>query len=566
VIDQEKVGILLVDSRSAVLRSCEAILDALGENLITARSANEALGYLSKREIAVIVIGVSAPELDGFQLASMIRADPRLRKTAVIFISTIEVSDLDLLRGYELGGVDFLAGPLAPQLLRAKVTTFAELYRKVAQAEKQNAELERRFAEQTAELAAANAEFDRRVEERAASFARVHEIQKNESLSRVAQGVAHDFNNVLMAVLGNLELARKYLGAEPRVRRLVDGAIRSAERGASLTKRMLAFAGCQELRPENVEVAKLVSGMLETLRRLLAPAIHIATHFEPDLPPIRIDPNQLELALLNLAVNARDAMPLGGRLTIAARYERVSGNGATGLGPGDYVIIAVEDTGDGMDAETLRHATEPFFTTKGQGGSSGLGLSMVDGLVAQSGGAVRISSQPGRGTSVELWLPLAGLHEAEEPRHTTVLPSLDAGCSYRVLVVDDDVMVSAGTAVLLEDLGYSVIEADSPRRALEILREGSRIDIVITDHAMPGMTGIELASEIHRTRPGLPVVIATGYSDPPQATPALPRLNKPYRQQDLAVLIARLLNPPASTPARPQATVIKGLGILSAKA
>ncbi|HYZ39211.1 MAG TPA: ATP-binding protein, partial [Stellaceae bacterium] len=413
----------------------------------------------------------------------------------------------------------------------------------------------------TAELAAANAELDRRVEERAAAFARLHEIQKNECLSRVTGGVAHDFNNVLMAVLGNLELARKYLGTEPRVRRLVDGAIRSAERGASLTKRMLAFAGCQELRPENVELAKLVGGTLEMLRRLLGPAIHIATNFEPDLSPIRIDPNQLELALLNLAVNARDAMPLGGRLTIAARSERVSGNGATGLGPGDYVIIAVEDTGDGMDAETLRRATEPFFTTKGQGTSSGLGLSMVDGLVAQSGGAVRISSQPGRGTKVELWLPIAGVHEVAEPRHTTVLPSLGARCSYRVLVVDDDVMVRAGTAALLEDLGCLVIEADSPRRALEILREGSKIDLVITDHAMPGMTGNELASEIHRTRPGLPVVIATGYSNAPPGTPPLPRLNKPYRQQDLAVLIARLLDP-----ARLQATVTEGLGMLSAKA
>ena len=545
-VEQDKVDILLVDDQPAKLLSYEAILDPLGENLIKAGSAREALEQLLKRSVAIILIDVCMPELDGFQLATMIREHPRFQKTAIIFVSAVQVADLDLLRGYQLGAVDYVPVPVIPDLLRAKVKVFAELYRKTRQLEELNAELETRVAKRTAELAQANAELEQRVEqrtrEREEALAQVHAMQKLESLGQLTGGVAHDFNNLLMTVLGNLELVKKYLPDDRRIVRLIDGAIQGAERGAALTKRMLAFARRQELRPEAVDIPRLVDSMIEMLRRSLGPTILIDTEFDPDIAPIRVDPNQLELALLNLAVNARDAMPRGGRLTINARFERIRAGDIPGLLTGEYVSIAVTDTGCGMDEAIRRRAAEPFFTTKGPGRGTGLGLSMVDGLVAQSGGAMRIDSRPDLGTRIELWLPIFRPRDGEVPESATTLTRIEEARSFRVLVVDDDAMVAAGTAAMLEDLGHVVLEADSGPHALDLLIGDPEIDVVITDYAMPGMTGIELTEEIQRIRPGLPVVIATGYSDAPKEPLALPRLNKPYRQQDLATLLAALID------------------------
>ncbi len=543
VANQERVDILLVDDQPAKLLSYEAILGQLGENLIKAGSATEALELLLKRKIAIILIDVCMPDLDGFQLASMIRDHPRFQTTAIIFVSAIQVTDLDLLRGYALGAVDYVPVPVVPELLRAKVKVFAELYRKTRQLESLNAELENRVAERTAELGRANAELEERVEERTrereAALAQVHEMQKLESLGQLTGGVAHDFNNLLMAILGNLELVRKRVAADERALRLIDGAIQGAERGASLTKRMLAFARRQELKPEAVDIGKLVDSMIEMLRRSVGPTIEITTEFEPDLAPTRVDPNQLELALLNLAVNARDAMPAGGHLSITARADRVAAGQIPGLAPGDYVFIGVADTGVGMDEATLRRAAEPFFTTKDRGRGTGLGLSMVDGLVGQSGGAMRIGSKPGFGTEVQLWLPASTPEEVD--RENQARPS-NAGetRALRVLVVDDDAIVRASTVAMIEDLGHAALEAASAADALELLGAERQVDAVITDYAMPGVTGTALAAQIGRIRPGLPVVIATGYADMPPQASALPRLDKPYRQKELAALLETL--------------------------
>jgi len=557
---EEKVNILLVDDQPGKLLGYEVILSELGENLIKAGSANEALEQLLKNDVAVVLIDVCMPDLDGFELAAMIREHPRFQKMAIIFVSAIQVTDLDLLRGYAAGAVDYVPVPVVPDLLRAKVRVFAELYRKTRQLETLNAELERRVAERTAELAQANSELEHRVEERTrereAALAQVHEMRKVESLGQLTGGVAHDFNNLLMAVLGNLELVRKFLPSDPKIRRLIDGAIQGAERGATLTKRMLAFARRQELKPETVDVPNLVDSMVEMLRRSLGPGIQIKTDFETDLPPTRVDPNQLELALLNLALNARDAMPLGGRLTISAHRERIGAGDVPGLQPGDYVCIAERDTGEGMDEVTLKRATEPFFTTKGAGRGTGLGLSMVDGLVAQSGGAMRITSQQGAGSTVELWLPVAEAEAIERPRPVAPQRVQESRCC-RVLVIDDDPIVLAGTAAMLEDLGHTATEVDSAEQGLKILQSDVSIDLVITDHAMPGMTGTELAKRIRRKWPELPVIIATGYAElPGELDPSVPRLSKPYRQQDLAAVVAQLIGEqPAAEPAPLNAAV-----------
>jgi signal transduction histidine kinase len=538
-----KVNILLVDDQPSKLLSYEVILSELGENLLKANSANEALQHLLKNDIAVVLIDVCMPDLDGFELATLIRDHPRYRKTAIIFVSAVQLSDLDRLRGYELGAVDYVPVPVVPELLRARVRVFVDLFRKTRQLERVNAELEQRVEERTAALAQANAELEQRVEERTRereeAFAKVHEMQKMESLGQLTGGVAHDFNNLLMAILGNLELLRKRVPDESRLHRLIGGAVQAAERGATLTKRMLAFARRQELKPETVDVAKLVGSMEDMLRRTLGPTIQVNTEFEEALQAICVDPNQLELALLNLALNARDAMPVGGKLAISARCMPAR-SGPHGLANCKYVCISVQDTGTGMDDITAKHALEPFFTTKGPGKGTGLGLPMVHGLAAQSGGAMQIRSRLGEGTTVELWLPIS--NQAATEAHAPAPAVLQPGFSCSVLLVDDDPLIAAATAEMLEDLGHVVVEAASGRRALDLLSKGTKVDVVVTDHAMPGMTGTELARAIQSQWPELPVILATGYAELPNGEdPGLPRLSKPYQQDELAAQIAQVV-------------------------
>ena len=542
----DQVNILLVDDQPAKLLSYEVILRELGENLIKAGSAREALEHILKKDIAVILIDVIMPDLDGFELAAMIRGHPRFQTTAIIFVSAVAMTDLDRLKGYEYGGVDYVPVPVVPDLLRAKVRVFADLYRKTRQLEGLNAELERRVAERTMELAQANAELEQRVEERTrereAALAQVHEMQKLESLGQLTGGLAHDFNNLLMAILGNLDLLAKKLPSEPMLRRLIDGAIRSAERGAALTKRMLAFARRQELAPEAVDVARLIKGMAEMLQRSIGPAIDITMEFADRLALIRVDPNQLELALLNLALNARDAMPQGGRLTFGAQRCKLDAP-AYGINPGDYLCVTVTDTGTGMDEATLKRAAEPFFTTKEVGKGTGLGLSMVYGLAAQSEGGTRISSRLGEGTTVELWLPVVETNAAGQSQ-SAARAEVAAAPPCNILIVDDDPMVAATTAAMLEDLGHSVLVASSGTLAMTVIRSDSKIDLVITDHAMPGMTGVELSKHIREVKPTLPIILATGYADLLAGNdPGLPRLSKPYRRDELEAMLAAVVGP-----------------------
>jgi CheY-like chemotaxis protein/two-component sensor histidine kinase len=311
----------------------------------------------------------------------------------------------------------------------------------------------------------------------------------------------------------------------------------------------LAFARRQELRPEAVDVAALVGSVIEMLRQSVGPTVQITTEFQTNLAPTRVDPNQLELALLNLAVNARDAMPDGGRLNITADSERVSAGIVPGLAAGEYIVIRVSDNGCGMDEATLKRASEPFFTTKDLGRGTGLGLSMVDGLAAQSGGAMRIRSKPGYGTTVELWFPISKTEPASREK-TGPQPGISESRHIKVLVVDDDPNVLATMAAIIEDLGHSAIGASSAAGALDLLRSDREIDLVITDYAMPGVTGINLATNIISVRPGLPVAIATGYADTPLGAPFLARLDKPFRREKLAALIENLIERPLSTPSR----------------
>jgi PAS domain S-box-containing protein len=379
------------------------------------------------------------------------------------------------------------------------------------------------------------AAFFREITDRRRAEEQLRQAQKMETIGQLTGGIAHDFNNLLAAIHGNLELLRKRLPNDPQIRRFIDGAVQGAERGASLTSRLLAFARRQDLRPEPTDLAQLLDGMRGLMERSIGGLIAIEFNLEEGLPPAKVDSNQLELAILNLAVNARDAMPDGGTLSIS--LARCDGT-RHGLN-GDFLCLSVLDTGIGMDAETLKSAIEPFFSTKELGKGTGLGLSMVHGLAIQLGGALRLESQLGKGTTAELWLPMS--QTPVQPVLRAEMPNVEAPAS-TILVVDDDALIAMNTVDMVEDLGHTAVEAYSGKQALTILASGQCIDALITDYAMPGMTGVELALKARELRPNLPILLATGYADLPNGTSTdLPRLAKPYHQADLAQQLSRLL-------------------------
>ncbi len=669
----DKVKLLLVDDQPSKLLSYEVILDQLGESLIKASSARAALEQLLKNDIALVLIDVCMPELDGFELASMIREHPRFAKIPLIFISAIHLTELDRLRGYECGAVDYIPVPVIPEILRAKVKVFVDLYRKTRELEHLNAELEARVAERTAALEASSArlraseerlrlaqeargivpwewdpaqsllwsegladllglcideweyptrtwldaihpedrgrvegqlgrairdggrfesqyrivrpdcgerwlescgnivngdparplrlvgvtydvteqrrasealerlnlELEHRVEERTAQLV---QLQKTEALGQLTGGVAHDFNNLLAAIQWSLEPLKTRLADDPRATRSLDCAIQGVERGAALTRRMLAFARGQDLKPVIVKIPELVSGMADLLVRSLGPMVTIETEFPATLGPALADRHQLELAILNLAVNSRDAMPEGGRILIRAEDETIGPDDRHGLSPGRYLRLSVADTGSGMDHTTLTRATEPFFTTKEVGKGTGLGLSMVHGLAVQSGGTMHIASKLGEGTEVTVWLPQAESSPAAGTEEA--LSSRAAADTLAILVVDDDTLVRTGLVGMIEDLGHRVTEASSGSEALALLGEGQDFDLVISDYAMPGLTGYQLIVQIENLYPDLPAILATGYAELPAGAEALPRLLKPFGQDSLARMISTVLEEP----------------------
>lgn len=364
--------------------------------------------------------------------------------------------------------------------------------------------------------------------------------QKMEAIGQLTGGIAHDFNNLLMAVLGSLEILKKRMPQDLSLTSLVDNAMQGAQRGAALTQRMLAFSRRQELHVEPIDVSGLVRGMMDMLSRSLGPLTVIETSFPVRLPTILTDPNQLEMAILNLVVNARDAMPSGGRIVLRASEELLlSGKGP--LSAGRYVRIAVIDEGEGMDAKTLQQAITPFFTTKGVGKGTGLGLSMVQGLASQSGGRLVMKSSLGEGTTAELWFPVAVVEQVTEAAAERPLQEKNAARRLRIVAVDDDGLVLMNTTLMLEDLGHTVFEAMAGPEALDILRK-QQVDLVICDHAMPRMTGAQLAEAIRNEWPDMPIILATGYAEIPEGAGIvdLPRLGKPFSQAQLAEAISRI--------------------------
>ncbi|WP_448661479.1 ATP-binding protein [Sphingomonas sp. CJ20] len=387
-----------------------------------------------------------------------------------------------------------------------------------------NETLEERVAERTHELELAQEA--------------LRQSQKLESMGQLTGGVAHDFNNLLTPIVGSLDLLYRRGAGTERERKLIEGAVQSADRARMLVQRLLAFARRQPLQATAIDVGQLVHDMADLIASTCGPRVRLDLQVADDLPPACADANQIEMALLNLAVNARDAMPDGGTLTIAVAGVTQAADNVAELHAGRYVRLTVQDTGVGMDAETQAKAVEPFFTTKGVGQGTGLGLSMVHGLAAQLGGALTIESAPGAGTAIHLWLPVSAV-PLQQPVATTDSAPAAQACG-TVLVVDDEDLVRASTADMLSDLGYAVIEADSAEQALAVLERNPAIDLLVTDHLMPGLTGTDLAERVRAMRPGMRVLLVSGYAETRGISADLPRLSKPFKQNDLAMSLSQL--------------------------
>ena len=432
-----------------------------------------------------------------------------------------------------LGNVTFLERPFHP-------TTFVSLAQSAIRGRRRQYDARARLDE----LNQLATDLERRVEERtaehASAVAQLHEAQKLETLGQLTGGVAHDFNNLLTPITGALDiLQRKYADGDERSARLLANALQAAERAKTLLQRLLGFARRQALQTQPVNISALLSGMRDLIASSVGPTIEIHLRCDSELPAAVADANQLELAILNLCVNARDAMPRGGSLTILAEEQAIGPRSEPRLKPGLYVRLSVIDAGCGMDQDTLARAIEPFFSTKEFGRGTGLGLSMVHGLAAQLGGGFLLTSAPGEGTRVDLYLPVAAEGAPAESKSAKELVRvIDRRLS--VLLVDDEEIVRTATAEMIRDLGHEVVEAASGPEALTRLRDGLSVDVVITDYMMPGMNGGALARSVAKSFPSVPVLLITGYTGPADEVLHLARLAKPFGQADIAGALAGL--------------------------
>jgi signal transduction histidine kinase len=454
-----------------------------------------------------------------------------------------------------LGNVTFLERPfhpttfvsLAQSSLRARRRQYEararleELDRVTADLRDLASSLELKVQERTRDLASANDRLTAEIAERERAEERLVQAQKMEAVGQLTGGLAHDFNNLLTAVVGSLDLLLRHTD-DQRLRKLAGNALQAAERGAQLTSQLLAFSRRQRLQPTPINPNDVVSGMGDMLGRTIGPHIRIETRLEPGLWNALADRAQIEVMILNLALNARDAMPSGGRLTIAtSNLESVPPGLAADLAPGEYVAISVGDTGTGMSPEVQARAFEPFFTTKEQGRGTGLGLSQLYGFAKQSGGTVRIESAEGQGTTVTTYLPRTQVVLAQ-PETSAPKPQRRARMS--VLLVDDDDGVREVCSAMLEDIGCDVMAVASGEEALRAL--GSRkFTIMLTDIAMPVMSGVELAQRTRDLVPDLPVLFASGYADLQVFGEQLSEetvVRKPYRLAELAARLEAMVD------------------------
>ncbi len=536
--------VLVVDDDEKNLLAISTVLEDIGE-VVVARSGEEALRHLLKGEFAVILLDVYMPGMDGYETAQVIREREQTKGIPIVFLSAVNKENQHLIRGYSMGAVDYVFKPVEPIVLRSKVAVFVDLFAK-------SREIERKARQEQSlldENLRANAERLKVEQELRRAEAQLFQAQKMDAIGKLTGGIAHDFNNLLAAVIGGLRLIERRAELPESAQEVLSMTKRAAEQGTELVRRLLAFARRQQLQPTSIEVGALATAVTGLLGPTLGGRHQLDWQISEDLWHAFADPAQLELALMNLILNARDAMPEGGTILITAE-NRTAGRGKeVGLDAGDYVVLSVIDTGCGIAAEMIEKVLEPFVTSKDIGKGTGLGLSMVYGFARQSNGAFRLASEVGKGTRAEIWLPHS-TEPAGYPKATQVPAAVKKGRTLRVLLVDDHEEVRAATIGMLEDLGHDVSDAADSAEALRQL-EGELVewDLLVTDYAMPHMSGIQLVHEARKLQAELPALIITGYAES-EAIGDRPDdvavLAKPFSLEELAHMIA-VVRPTDST-------------------
>ncbi len=505
---------LIVDDLEENLLALQALLRRDGLTFLRARSGEEALELLLQYEIALALLDVQMPGMDGFELAEFMRGNERTRHVPIIFLTAGSADIQRRFRGYGAGAVDFIQKPIEGDILRSKANVFFDLHQQRRALAHAADQLETQVRERTAELEDALTRLRAEAVERERAEASLRQSQKMEAVGQLTGGIAHDFNNMLTGIIGSLDLMRRRIAANrvDELDRYMDAATTSAERAASLTQRLLAFSRRQSLDPQPLDTNALIQSMSQLVQHALPEQIELTMALGTDLPTTLADANQLENAILNLVLNARDAMPAGGKVVIETGLVDLDTMHVVtrpGLPVGRFVVVTVSDTGTGIAPDLLDKVFDPFFTTKPLGQGTGLGLSMVYGFAQQSGGSVRIHSQPGLGTSVKLYLPITDAAPMDISLKPVIAPR---GDGERVLVVEDDSAVRMLVREVLEELNYKAIEIADPIAAIPLLASNIPIDLMISDVGMPGMNGRELADLARGHRPDLPILFITGYA------------------------------------------------------
>lgn len=571
--------LLIVEDSPTQAEQLRWSLEEQGFQAEVACDAEEALRRIQTERFDLVVSDIIMPGASGYELCEQIRSSPETRDVPVVLLSALN-DPMTVIRALECGADNFLTKPYEPQHLLSRIRT--ALSNKAIRADgkfklgievmflgkrftissdkeqildllmstfedivRTNAELEA----SREQLSGAKAALERhacdlevRIEERTRELQerqeQLYQAQKMEAVGQLTGGMSHDFNNLLAVIIGNLEVVREKLG-EGETAKALDEALDAAFRGADLNQRLLAFARRQTLQPAATSVNALIASTSKLLGPALGEQVELTLLLDQRIDPALVDAAQLEAAIMNLAVNARDAMPAGGKLTIRTSQAPRGAQETAGAtpAPADQIVVEVSDTGSGMDPETLRRACDPFFTTKEEGMGSGLGLSMVHGFIEQSGGTLRIDSEVGKGSVIRLCLPVA--KDAEPIPKDFSGGTLVAPAGESILIVEDNHQLRQVLTRQIRGLGYRAIEASNGGRALELLRSDELVDLLLTDIVMPGMDGRTLSEEAAKLRPGLKIAFMTGFADSSPSAPAAVAkkevlLRKPFRRDELA--------------------------------
>lgn len=522
--------VLNVDDQDAQRYVKTRDLQLAGFDVLEAVGGTQALRMIEQYKPPVVLLDVQLPDISGYDVCRCVKQ--KWPEIMILMTSATFTTSADRTLGLDSGADSFLVQPSEPLELAAAINALLRIRHSETELRRLNESLEQRVQDRIAELAHANANLREQIVQRQKAEAALVQAEKMQAVGQLTGGLAHDFNNLLTAVVGNLDLIRRR-SPDARVQRLADNALNAAQRGAKLTSQLLAFSRTQKLAIAPVDVNAVVAGMHDLLNQSLGTGIALKLEIDPELPPALADANQIELAILNLSINARDAMPDGGTLTIATSCASSDAKAVT---------ITVSDSGVGMTPEVAERAFDPFFTTKPAGKGTGLGLSQVYGVAKQCGGDVVLRSAVGKGTTVVLSLPRAQANVA--PKAPTDLAVAGTGQSEKLLVIDDDSDVREMITAVLSEFGYEVREAAHAEAAMMILSDFTP-DMIIMDFAMPGMNGAETATAVRQQCAGIPILIVSGFADSEVLENAVgngPLLRKPFRPAELAAVTRSILD------------------------